>query len=149
MKKIIMLLAVLAVFSGASHAVPIFSTSSDSEKINIEPAKVETQKQSTKMDLSSEYYTPKTDSASTNSAQYGEIQNNNYRSAITNLDGAQVELREQLMEYKAKYTEAKTRFAAVKEECNTYKKQIRTTEKKMKNIEKTKKNIAKNIVEQM
>ncbi len=145
MKKIIALMAVMTVFMGTSHAVPIFSTSSDTEKINIEPTKTTT----TVSKPSNDYYTPKADVSSTNSAQYGSIQNNNYRSAITNLDGAQVELREQLMEYKAKYTEAKTRYAAVKEECNTYKKQIRTTERKMKNIEKTKKNIAKNIVEQL
>lgn len=149
MKKTIMLLAVLAVFANASFAVPIFSTSSDSEKIDIAPTKTKTTKQTTKMNLSNEYYAPKAENSATNSTQFGEIQNNNYRSAITNLDGAQVELREQLMNYKAKYTEAKTRYAAVKEECSTYKKQIRTTERKMKNIEKTKKNIAKNMVQQM
>ncbi|MBQ3101369.1 hypothetical protein IJC60_00020 [bacterium] len=145
MKKIIMTLMALAIFTGTSHAVPIFSTSSDAEKIDIEPTKTETVKNAPKLKLNNDYFAPKAEKAETNSSQYGEIQNNSYRSAITNLDGAQVELREQLMDYKAKYTEAKTRYAAVKEECRTYKKQIKATEKKMKNIEKTKKQIAKNI----
>ena len=145
MKKIITLLAVLMAFVGVSHAVPIFSTSSDSEKIDIEPTKTESVQKAPKLKINNDYFAPKSIEGETNSSQYGEIQNNSYRSAITNLDGAQVELREQLMDYKAKYTDAKTRLTAVKEEYKTYKKQIKAIEKKMKNIEKTKKNIAKNI----
>ena len=145
MKKNIMTLLALTVFASTCYAVPIFSTSNDTEKIDIEPTKTETVKKAPKLKLNNDYFVPNAESAGTNSTQYGEIQNNSYRSAITNLDGAQVELREQLMDYRAKYTEAKTRYAAVKEECRTYKKQIKATEKKMKNIEKTKKDIAKNI----
>ena len=144
-----MSLAALIVLTSTCYAVPIFSTSSDSEKIDIEPTKTEAAKKAPKLKLNNDYFTPKSIEGETNSSQYGEIQNNSYRSAITNLDGAQVELREQLMDYKTKYTDAKARLAAVKEEYKTYKKQIRQTERKMKNIEKMKKNIAKNITQQL
>ncbi len=145
MKKIIMSLATCLVLTSASYAVPIFSTSNEGEKIDIEPTKTESVKTAPKLKLNNEYYASKIDGANTNTTQYGDIQNNSYRGAITSLDGAQVELREQLMDFKTRYTEAKTRYAAVKEECRTYKKQIRAIERKMKNNEKTKKNIAKNI----
>ena len=44
MKKNIMTLLALTVFASTCYAVPIFSTSNDTEKIDIEPTKTETVK---------------------------------------------------------------------------------------------------------
>lgn len=79
--------------------------------------------------------------------QYSEIQNTNFKNAIQNLDGAQVGIREILVDYNSKYSDAKSRYDLAKEECRTLKKQIKAEEKKIKDIEKAKKTISSNIAE--
>lgn len=74
-----------------------------------------------------------------------EIQNANYEQAITSLDAAQVEIRDEYLQYLQKYNEAKARYDAAKAECKEYKKYVNQSKKKIDNLEKMKKNIGKNI----
>lgn len=75
-----------------------------------------------------------------------KISNDNFQNAIQNLEGAEVGIREQLINYKTQYNDANTRYNVVKAERDTIKKQVRAYEKKIKEIERTKKQISKNIV---
>ena len=75
-----------------------------------------------------------------------KISNENFQNAIQNLEGAEVGIREQLLNYKTQYTDSNTRYNVVKSERDTLKKQVRAYEKKLKEIERTKKQISKNIV---
>lgn len=75
-----------------------------------------------------------------------KISNDNFQNAIQNLEGAEVGIREQLINYKSQYNEVNTRYNVVKSERDALKKQVRAYEKKIKEIERTKKQISKNIV---
>lgn len=75
-----------------------------------------------------------------------KISNDNFQNAIQNLEGAEVGIREQLINYKTQYNDANTRYSVIKAERDTLKKQVRAYEKKIKEIERTKKQISKNIV---
>lgn len=142
-KKYLVLASLLAFgASSAFCAVPIFNSTSaaemESQQINIAP-------------VSSGYSAgsgfEENIKPQNNFQELGQIQNDNFKNAIQSLDGAQVGIREQLVDYKLKYNDAKTRYDASKTECDILKKQIKTHEKRMKDIERTKKNISKTMGE--
>jgi len=64
--------------------------------------------------------------------------------AILQIDNAQVEVRNNLLNYRTKYAEIDSRYNAVKTERKTAKKQIRQAEKKIKNLDRAKNKIRKN-----
>ena len=66
------------------------------------------------------------------------------QSAILQLDNAQVEVRNQLLDYRANYAEIDGRLKTTKEERKAAKKKIKQAEKRIKNIEKAKTKIRKN-----
>ena len=66
------------------------------------------------------------------------------QSAILQLDNAQVEVRNQLLDYRANYTEIDSRLKTTKEERKAAKKKIKQAEKRIKNLEKAKTKIRKN-----
>lgn len=66
------------------------------------------------------------------------------QSAILQIDNAQVEVRNNLLNYRTKYSEIDSRYNAVKTERKNAKKQIRQAEKKIKNLDKAKNKIRKN-----
>lgn len=122
-------------------AVPVFSSTDIANESNLQ-----------QMELApvSGYSAPNVENnikPQNNLTQYNQIQNENYRNAIQNLEGAQVGIREILVDYKVKYNESKVRYDAVKAERDILGKQVRSYEKKVKEIERAKKNIAKNIIE--
>ena len=137
MKKAILTLSALVLTAGIANAgVPIFTTN-DSGEITVKP----TQEQNV---FTSDYQQPKT---TTSTQPYGTIQNDGYKSAITNLESAQAEIRENLVDVKAQYTDAQNRLDIAKTQCKALKKQIRDSERKIKKLEKTKESISKNIIE--
>ncbi len=73
------------------------------------------------------------------------IQDKSYKTAITSLDDASAELREQLVSYNADLSAAKIRSEQIKEEIKAINKQIGKLESRLKNIEKSKKYINSNI----
>jgi len=71
------------------------------------------------------------------------------QSSITQIDNAQVELRNKLLNYKTQYTEVDNRYNATKAERKMAKKQVKYAEKKIKNLDNAKKKIRKNFQRNM
>ncbi len=72
--------------------------------------------------------------------------NNNMQSAILELDNAQVDVRNDLLNLKAKYSDIDAQYNLIKNERKVLNKQIKTTEKRIKQIESAKERIRKNII---
>ncbi len=73
-------------------------------------------------------------------------QNDNLQNALFQLDSAQVEIRNNLLEYKSKYTDVDNQYKLIKNERSVLGKQVKTIEKKIKQIDKTKENIRKQML---
>lgn len=72
-------------------------------------------------------------------------ENANLQSAMMQLDSAQVEIRNQLVQYKSEYADLDNSYKMIKEQRAAKAKLVRATEKKIKNIESTKERIRKNM----
>ena len=72
--------------------------------------------------------------------------NKNMQSAISQLDNAQVEVRNELLNYKTKYSEVDAKYNTIKEERSTLHKQIRACERKIKRLDNAKEKIRKNML---
>lgn len=66
------------------------------------------------------------------------------QNAILQIDNAQVELRNKLLNYKANYAEINSKYETTKAQRKAAKKQIKQAEKKIKNLDKAKDKIRKN-----
>ena len=72
--------------------------------------------------------------------------NTNMQSAILELDNAQVDVRNDLLNLKAKYSDVDAQYNLIKNERKVLNKQIKTTERRIKQIETAKERIRKNII---
>ena len=72
--------------------------------------------------------------------------NENIQNAILQLDNAQVGIRNDLVNYKAKYADVDAQYKLVKNEREVLKKQVKTIEKRIKSIEKSKEKLRKNML---
>lgn len=72
--------------------------------------------------------------------------NDNFQNALFQLDSAQVEIRNNLLEYKSKYTDVDNQYKLIKNERKVLGKQVKDIEKRIKGIDKTKANIRKNMI---
>lgn len=70
----------------------------------------------------------------------------NMQSAISQLDNAQVEVRNELLNYKTKYSEVDAKYNAIKEERASLHKQIKACERKIRRLDNAKEKIRKNMV---
>ena len=68
------------------------------------------------------------------------------QTAITEIDKAQMEVRNNLLNYKAKYAEIDNQYKFVKNERSNMKKQIRANEKRIRALTKAKTNVGKNVL---
>ncbi len=66
------------------------------------------------------------------------------QNAILDLDNAQTEVRNQLLNYRTTYTNIDQKYQMTKEERRAAKKKIRQAEKQIRNMENAKKKIRKN-----
>ena len=73
------------------------------------------------------------------------VENGNLQSALMQLDSAQVEIRNQLLQYKSEYADLDNSYKMIKEQRAAKAKLVRETERKIKNIESTKERIRKNM----
>lgn len=76
------------------------------------------------------------------------VQEENYKKAITNLDDASAEVRQQLINYNSQLAGAKERRDVAKQQVKDLNNYVKQTKKRLKNIEKSKKYINSNF-EQM
>lgn len=74
------------------------------------------------------------------------IGSQNMQSAISKLDNAQVEVRNELLNYRSKYTEIDAQYNTIKAERAKLAKQIKASEKKITQLDRTKEKIRKNMI---
>lgn len=81
-------------------------------------------------------------------SSFGEeaIGNGNIQNAISQLDNAQVDIRNDLLNCKTKYADVDAQYKLIKAERASLKKQVRSIEKRLKDIEKAKEKIRKNML---
>jgi len=81
-------------------------------------------------------------------AANGEIPigNDNIQNAILELDNAQVGIRNDLLNYKAKYADVDAQYKLIKNERGMLYKQVKSIEKRIKNIDRAKDKIRKNML---
>ena len=72
----------------------------------------------------------------------------NLQTAITELDSAQVEVRNELLNYKTKFSEVDAKYVTIKTERNNLSKQIRACERKIRQLDNAKEKIRKNMASQ-
>lgn len=73
------------------------------------------------------------------------IEAGNLQNALMQLDGAQVEIRNQLIQYKSDYSNIDNQYKSIKEQRKQKAKMVKETEKKIKNLDATKEKIRKNM----
>lgn len=74
------------------------------------------------------------------------IGNDNIQNAILELDNAQVGIRNDLLNYKAKYADADAQYKLIKNERSMLDKQVKSIERRIKKIDKTKEGLRKNML---
>ena len=74
------------------------------------------------------------------------VGNGNIQNAILQLDNAQVDIRTELQNYRAKYADVDAQYKLIKSERASLHKQVKSIEKRIKNIEKAKEKIRKNML---
>lgn len=74
------------------------------------------------------------------------VGNGNIQNAILQLDNAQVDIRNDLLNCKTKFADVDAQYKLVKSERKALKKQVSTIEKRIKEIDKAKEKIRKNML---
>ena len=72
--------------------------------------------------------------------------NGNIQNAISQLDTAQVDIRNDLINCKTKYADVDAQYKLIKAEREALNKQIKSIEKRIKNLENAKERIRKNML---
>lgn len=129
MKKTILSLSILMACSGVA-----FADGNAFTPLNFDDAPVRTSAVTT---------TAPVNTAVTKLDQTG---NAKMQSAITNLDNAQVEVRNELLDIKTKFADVDAKYQAVKAERKALDKQIKSLERRINKIDKQKENIRKNMI---
>lgn len=80
------------------------------------------------------------------SAEGDAVGNGNIQNAILQLDNAQVDIRNDLLNCKTKYADVDAQYKLIKTERQALKKQVSTIEKRIKEIDKAKEKIRKNML---
>ena len=73
-------------------------------------------------------------------------QSSSFNNALYELDTAQVNMRNELLEYKSKFQEIDTQYKLIKEQRRVLDKQIKAIEKRIKEIERSKSQIRKTMI---
>jgi len=79
-------------------------------------------------------------------AESEAIGNGNIQNAISQLDNAQIDIRNDLLNCKTKYADVDAQYKLIKTERAALKKQVKTVEKRIKEIEKAKEKIRRNML---
>lgn len=74
------------------------------------------------------------------------VGNDNIQNAILELDNAQVGIRNDLLNYKAKYADIDAQYKLIKNERSMLHKQVVSIERRIKNIDRAKEKIRKNML---
>ena len=127
MKKIVLTLSVLCAFSGLA-----FADGNAFTPLNFNDTA---------------YGTNSNTSSVVNTIPEGEaIGNGNIQNAIQQLDHAQIDIRNELLNTKTKYADVDAQYKLIKTERASLKKQVRAVEKRIREIDKAKEKIRKNMI---
>ena len=74
------------------------------------------------------------------------VGNGNIQNAITQLENAQADIRNDLLKEKTKYADVDAQFKLIKAERASLKKQVRDVERRIKNLDNAKEKIRKNML---
>lgn len=75
-----------------------------------------------------------------------QIGNKQFQNAITQLESAQVEVRNDLLNIKTKFSDVDAKYQAISTERKALKKEIKSLERKINKIDKQKESIRKNMI---
>ena len=89
--------------------------------------------------------TIRTNSSQTAAPAVSTVGAKNMQSAISELDNAQVQVRNELLNYKTKYSEVDAKYTTIKTERSNLAKQIRDCERKIRRLDNAKEKIRKNM----
>ena len=129
MKKIVLTLSIIAVFTGLAYADGNAFT-----PLNFNDTAYGTT-------------TEKTSKVVNQAVSDAEaIGNSNIQNAIQQLDNAQIDIRNELLNVKTKYADVDAQYKLIKTERASLKKQVRAVEKRIKEIDKAKEKIRKNML---
>ena len=79
-------------------------------------------------------------------AESEAIGNGNIQNAISQLDNAQIDIRNDLLNCKTKYADVDAQYKLIKTERAALKKQVKTVEKRIKDLDRAKERIRKNML---
>ena len=79
-------------------------------------------------------------------AEAEAVGNGNIQNAISQLENAQVDIRNDLLNCKTKYADVDAQYKLVKSERSALKKQVKSVERRIKEIDKAKEKIRKNML---
>lgn len=88
----------------------------------------------------------KTTAPAASSVDGDAVGNGNIQNAILQLDNAQVDIRNDLLNCKTKYADVDAQYKLIKTERQALKKQVSSIEKRIKEIDKAKERIRKNML---
>lgn len=74
------------------------------------------------------------------------VGNGNIQNAIAQLDSAQADIRNDLLNCKTKFADVDAQYKLIKAERNSLKKQVRSIERRIKDIDNAKERIRKNML---
>lgn len=141
-RKILSLALLIAITTGAAMADGMVFDPTDFEFSESTPTK-----EVTKPDLGSN---AKIESNIKEASSYSQNsvsgQSSNFNNALFELDSAQVNIRNELLDYKAKYQEVDTQYQLIKEQRRVLGEQVKSVEKRIKEIEKSKNQIRKTMI---
>ena len=79
-------------------------------------------------------------------AEAEAIGNGNIQNAISQLENAQIDIRNDLLNCKTKFADVDAQYKLIKSERTALKKQVKSIEKRIKDIDKAKERIRKNML---
>lgn len=85
-------------------------------------------------------------SPAANAGKQELVGNSKMQNAILELDNAQVDVRNELLNYKAKYSDVDNQYTLIKSERKALHKQVKSIEKRIKQIDRAKEKIRKNML---
>ena len=154
MKKIYQLGLMLAVFMAVSNVAfadgnaftPLnFDDASASSATKTAPAAAKTSSNPISNAFSKAMPAKNAPAVSTASGEV-PVGNENIQNAILQLDNAQVGIRGDLLNYKAKYADVDAQYKLIKNERTMLDKQVKSIERRIRQIDKTKEGLRKNMV---
>ena len=141
-RKILFLALIITITTGAAMADGMVFDPTDYEFSSSTPTK-----EVTKPDLGSN---AKIESNIKEASSYSQNsvsgQSANFNNALFELDSAQVNIRNELLDYQAKYQEVDTQYKLIKEQRRVLGEQVKSVEKRIKEIEKSKNQIRKTMI---